>query len=43
MLGMNIDDIPMWLQDQKINNVALAATSVWRYTWAEHESCFWEQ
>lgn len=32
MLGMNIDDIPMWLQDQKINNVALAATSVWRYT-----------
>lgn len=32
MAGMNIDDIPMWLQDQKINNIALAATSVWRYT-----------
>lgn len=32
MFGMNIDDIPLWLQDQKINNVALAATSVWRYT-----------
>lgn len=32
MFGMNIDDIPMWLQDQKINNIALAATSVWRYT-----------
>lgn len=32
MLGMNIDDIPYWLQDQKINNIALAATSVWRYT-----------
>ena len=32
MLGMNLEDIPMWLQDQKINNIALAATSVWRYT-----------
>lgn len=32
MAGMNIEDIPMWLQDQKINNIALAATSVWRYT-----------
>ena len=32
MFGMNIEDIPMWLQDQKINNIALAATSVWRYT-----------
>lgn len=32
MFGMNLEDIPMWLQDQKINNIALAATSVWRYT-----------
>ena len=32
MFGMNMEDIPMWLQDQKINNIALAATSVWRYT-----------
>lgn len=30
--GMSMEDIPMWLQDQKINNVSLAATSVWRYT-----------
>ena len=32
LFGMNLEDIPMWLQDQKINNIALAATSVWRYT-----------
>lgn len=32
MLGMDLDDIPLWLQDQKINNISLAATSVWRYT-----------
>ena len=32
MLGMNIEDIPYWLQDQRINNISLAATSVWRYT-----------
>lgn len=31
-LGMNIDNIPLWLQDQSINNISLAATSVWRYT-----------
>lgn len=30
--GMNINDIPYWLQDQSINNISLAATSVWRYT-----------
>lgn len=30
--GIKLDDIPMWLQDQKINNISLAATSVWRYT-----------
>ena len=32
MFGMDMENIPMWLQDQSINNVALAATSVWRYT-----------
>ncbi|MGN0400067.1 MAG: carbohydrate ABC transporter permease [Blautia sp.] len=29
--GMNIENIPLWLQDQSINNISLAATSVWRY------------
>ncbi len=32
LFGMNIDNIPLWLQDQKINNWSLVATSVWRYT-----------
>ena len=32
MFGMNIDNIPLWLQNQKINNWSLVATSVWRYT-----------
>ena len=32
LLGMNPDNIPMWLQNKSINNFALAATSVWRYT-----------
>ena len=32
MFGMNAEKIPLWLQDQSINNVSLAATSVWRYT-----------
>ncbi len=30
--GMNLEDIPMWLQNKSINNFALVATSVWRYT-----------
>lgn len=30
--GMELDKIPLWLQDQSINNISLAATSVWRYT-----------
>lgn len=30
--GMNIDNIPLWLQNKSINNISLAATSVWRYT-----------
>ena len=32
LLGMEMEDIPMWPQDQRINNISLAATSVWRYT-----------
>lgn len=32
IFGMDIDNIPLWLQDQKINNWSLVATSVWRYT-----------
>lgn len=32
MFGMKIDNIPYWLQDTGINNISLAATSVWRYT-----------
>lgn len=32
IFGMDLEDIPYWLQDQSINNFALAATSVWRYT-----------
>ena len=31
-LGFNIDHIPLWLEEENINNVSLAATSVWRYT-----------
>lgn len=32
MFGVAPEDIPYWLQDTKINNISLAATSVWRYT-----------
>lgn len=32
MFGMELENIPLWLQDQSINNISLAATSVWRYT-----------
>lgn len=31
MFGVAAEEIPYWLQDQKINNISLAATSVWRY------------
>ena len=31
MFGMKLEDIPYWLQDKNINNISLAATSVWRY------------
>ncbi len=30
--GMKAEDIPYWLKDTRINNIALTATSVWRYT-----------
>ncbi len=29
--GMNLDKLPYWLKDTSINNVSLAATSIWRY------------
>lgn len=32
LFGVAAEDCPMWLQDLKINNISLAATSVWRYT-----------
>lgn len=34
--GFELDSLPYWLRDQKINNWSLVATSVWRYfvtTW----------
>lgn len=31
MAGMDIETIPLWLQDKSINNISLVATSVWRY------------
>lgn len=30
-VGFNIDNLPYWLRDQRINNWALVGTSVWRY------------
>ncbi len=30
-LGMNLENLPYWLKDQKVNNWSLVATSVWRY------------
>lgn len=29
--GFNLDNLPYWLMDQKINNFSLVGTSVWRY------------
>lgn len=29
--GFNLDKLPYWLKDTSINNVSLAATSIWRY------------
>lgn len=31
-LGIDLDNLPLWLEQEGLNNVALAATSVWRYT-----------
>lgn len=31
LFGVPAENLPYWLQDQKINNIALVATSVWRY------------
>lgn len=29
--GFNLDNLPYWLMDQKINNWSLVSTSIWRY------------
>ncbi|RKI41625.1 sugar ABC transporter permease [bacterium D16-51] len=29
--GFNLDNLPYWLKDTSINNISVAATSVWRY------------
>ena len=29
--GFKLDNLPYWLRDQRINNISLVATSVWRY------------
>ncbi len=29
--GFNLENLPYWLRDQRINNISLVATSVWRY------------
>lgn len=29
--GFDLDKLPFWLQNKSINNISLAATSVWRY------------
>ncbi len=31
MFGFKMDNLPYWLKDQGINNISLAATSVWKY------------
>lgn len=30
-IGFDLERLPYWLKDTKINNISLAATSVWRY------------
>lgn len=32
LFGVDPEDCPYWLQNTKINNISLVATSVWRYT-----------
>lgn len=29
--GFELENLPFWLKDQRINNISLVATSVWRY------------
>ena len=29
--GLDINDLPYWLKDTNINNISVAATSIWRY------------
>ncbi len=29
--GFQLDNLPYWLKDQRINNISLVGTSVWRY------------
>ena len=29
--GFNLDNLPYWLRDQRINNFSLVGTSIWRY------------
>ncbi len=29
--GFSLENLPYWLKDQRINNISLVATSVWRY------------
>ena len=29
--GLELENLPYWLRDQRINNISLVATSVWRY------------
>lgn len=29
--GFNLKDLPYWLKDTRINNISVAATSIWRY------------
>ncbi len=31
ILGIGVDNLPYWLKDTAVNNIALAGTSVWRY------------
>lgn len=30
-LGFNLNSLPYWLKDTNINNISIAATSIWRY------------
>lgn len=31
-IGLNMNNLPLWLKDTNINNFSLAGTSIWRYT-----------